>query len=233
MTMKRLAVGATAALALSLPAAAQAAVVITAASAVVEVGGEAGEAFAITNVIDQSGLSSGYESGVTDYDAFLAEDPLHSASGSYREWFSDLGANFARVTFDFGSVFKLSSLALWNEDAGGIGNLKIYALDKLIAEVSPLDTTGGVRFYGAQRFDFSEVETQFLTFEMSGCPQGGGAYNGCSMGEVVFGGAAAGAVPEPATWAMMILGFFGLGAVMRRRKPFAGAYASVGAQGGQ
>ena len=28
-----------------------------------------------------------------------------------------------------------------------------------------------------------------------------------------------GAVPEPATWAMMILGFFAMGSVMRRRKP--------------
>jgi hypothetical protein len=27
-----------------------------------------------------------------------------------------------------------------------------------------------------------------------------------------------GAVPEPSTWALMLLGFFGIGAVMRRRK---------------
>jgi hypothetical protein len=27
------------------------------------------------------------------------------------------------------------------------------------------------------------------------------------------------AVPEPATWAMMLFGFFGLGAMARRRRP--------------
>jgi hypothetical protein len=33
------------------------------------------------------------------------------------------------------------------------------------------------------------------------------------------------AVPEPATWAMMLIGFFGLGAALRRRRA-AGALAA-------
>lgn len=32
-------------------------------------------------------------------------------------------------------------------------------------------------------------------------------------------GAPVGGIPEPATWAMMLLGFFGLGAMLRRRRP--------------
>jgi len=28
-----------------------------------------------------------------------------------------------------------------------------------------------------------------------------------------------GGIPEPATWAMMITGFFGVGVALRRRKP--------------
>lgn len=190
--------------------------VITPVEATVEAGGDAGEAFSIYNTFDQSGLSEGYEGGLTDYDEFLAAEPLHSASGSYREWFAEAGATMARVTFDFGSVFKLSSLALWNEEAGGVGKLKIYAMDQLLGEFSPTDNASGVRFYGFDRFDFSEVSTRYLTFEMEDC---GGAYAGCSMGEVAFGGieAVAGAVPEPATWAMLILGFFGIGGLLRRR----------------
>jgi hypothetical protein len=30
---------------------------------------------------------------------------------------------------------------------------------------------------------------------------------------------ASGGVPEPATWAMMLMGFFGLGAAVRAKKP--------------
>jgi len=32
-------------------------------------------------------------------------------------------------------------------------------------------------------------------------------------------------IPEPSTWAMLILGFFGLGAVLRRARPLPGGYA--------
>jgi hypothetical protein len=45
--------------------------------------------------------------------------------------------------------------------------------------------------------------------------------NGVSRGNGSFGGQAtlvAGAVPEPATWSMMLLGFGGMGAALRRRK---------------
>jgi len=44
---------------------------------------------------------------------------------------------------------------------------------------------------------------------------GGGDYGPNRLGAVVLGG---GAVPEPATWAMMILGFLGVGAVLRTRR---------------
>jgi hypothetical protein len=37
--------------------------------------------------------------------------------------------------------------------------------------------------------------------------------------EVRFDGSASGAVPEPSAWAMMILGFFGAGALIRRQGP--------------
>ncbi|MFD1787585.1 PEPxxWA-CTERM sorting domain-containing protein [Sphingomonas floccifaciens] len=45
--------------------------------------------------------------------------------------------------------------------------------------------------------------------------------NSSLSGNVQFAQAAAAAVPEPATWAMMLIGFGGIGASMRRRKQVA------------
>ena len=52
------------------------------------------------------------------------------------------------------------------------------------------------------------------TLTVSGYTGGGGEFSG----DLTF---AAGAVPEPATWAMMLLGFAGIGSVVRRRKSIA------------
>ena len=45
---------------------------------------------------------------------------------------------------------------------------------------------------------------------------GGATYGNDRLGSVVIGGAATGAVPEPATWAMMLLGFGLIGGALRR-----------------
>lgn len=220
--------GALGALTLGLPALSQAAVVIAPVDAVVEVGGEAGSDFGVFNLIDQSGLTEGYDSGLTDFDEFLAADPYHSASGAGREWFSAAGQTFARITFDLGGLFSLSHLALWNEEAGGVGRLKIFAGDQLVADLSPTANPAGARFYGAERFDFAPITARYLTFELSDC---GGVYNGCSLGEVALGGSAAqptpGGVPEPATWALMILGFGAAGAMLRRSRTVRNGQAAL------
>jgi hypothetical protein len=59
-----------------------------------------------------------------------------------------------------------------------------------------------------------------LTFSYSGVPQGLGD-EGWGLENVVVNGNAA--VPEPATWAMLLLGFAGLGAALRHRRASAAA----------
>ena len=75
-------------------------------------------------------------------------------------------------------------------------------------EVRPGDTLSGAMNFPAP----SPVQTAF-TF--SGVWQHGGAPG---LGARVFGHEGAPGVPEPATWAMMMVGFGGLGAVMRKRR---------------
>ena len=43
----------------------------------------------IENTIDQSGLLLGYESGVTDFDSYLASKPMHTSKSDGNEWYSE------------------------------------------------------------------------------------------------------------------------------------------------
>jgi hypothetical protein len=52
-----------------------------------------------------------------------------------------------------------------------------------------------------------------------------GSYN--TFKQLKLGGFSPGAVPEPATWAMMLLGFGGIGMAMRRRRTAAGRLLQV------
>ncbi|MEO0416922.1 MAG: PEP-CTERM sorting domain-containing protein, partial [Verrucomicrobiota bacterium] len=86
---------------------AEAAVIIQPQSASTDLGVR--DSFVIDNAINQSGLSVGYISGVTDFDAYLAGDPEHAAGESW------IAADPApgSITFDLGSVFNLDGMAMW------------------------------------------------------------------------------------------------------------------------
>ncbi len=59
-------------------------------------------------------------------------------------------------------------------------------------------------------------DTLFGSFNIaSTCP---GQNNDCAFTRTVLAAPGGGAVPEPATWAMMIIGFGGVGALMRRNR---------------
>lgn len=70
--------------------------------------------------------------------------------------------------------------------------------------------------FSGQFFGFIS-DTAFTSVTLRGGTQGGSAetYN---LDNLQFGFAAAGAVPEPTTWLMFILGFGFIGAAMRRKK---------------
>lgn len=190
-------------------------------SAVINSGGPGNGS--INDTFNQSGLSSGYISGVTDFNSYIATNPLHSFAFSGNEWFSSINNNSSIVTFDLGSIFTLDALALWNEDASGIGTLSLLgssdgALFNALGVFSPTNNEVN-RDYGPQVFTFAASAVRFVQFNMTDCPQPGQpSFNGCAIGEVAFRAAAVnGAVPEPTTWALMLLGFGAVGFGMRRR----------------
>lgn len=186
----------------------------------------------INNTFNQISLSTGYTSGVTDFDTYIASNPQHTvifsnAGGEVYEWFSNSGINTASVTYDLGSVLGISSLALWNEETSGIGVLGLFgSTDGLsfssLGTFNPTDNgyTQLSDTYGADVFRFASTNARYVRFDMSGCPQQLSTnFNGCSIGEVAFGGTGiTSVVPEPGTWALMITGFGFIGGALRRRR---------------
>ena len=173
----------------------------------------------ITNTFDQSGLTIGYTAGVTNFDAYIASGPRHTTTFGGFEFFGNSGTSTLQVTYDLGSAKKINALALWNEESSGIGSLNLLtSLDSitfssLATGLSPTDNP--LAPYLADVFAFGNVSTRYVRFEASGCPQPiVGSFPACAIGEVAF---RAGAVPEPASWAMMIAGFGLVGTMMRRR----------------
>lgn len=210
--------------ALSLGAtAAQAATIISPVSVAVTAGGSGGQFWKVDNIINQNGLQTKYTPGVTDFDTYLAGAPKHDGRLNI-EWFSDDESRSAQLTFDFGKVVTLYKLAIWDENNSTQQSMSISTPDGgLIRSFTPAESEGSR--YGAQAFEFRPVTTRYLTLDITGCGQKGHlpqqSVEYCGLGEIIFadGSGIGAAVPEPATWAMMILGFGGIGSILRRRRP--------------
>lgn len=200
-------------------ASAQAAVIVAPVSVSVTSGGTVGPHWTVDNVIDQSGLVVGYTAGVTDFDAYLAKPPRHSGE-LQTEWFSGRDSRSAQLTFDFGKEVTLYKLAIWDENNSSQQSMSIStpALG-LIRSFAPRETAGSP-YPGGEIFAFRPITTRYLTLDIAGCgtKPGPSAVDYCGLGEIIFADGSGAAVPEPATWALMIGGFGMAGAMLRRRR---------------
>ena len=161
---------------------------------------------------------------------------------SNRHFFADVGPYVAwdrqdpTITFTFDGEKTFGSLVVWLDDNhGGAGVTAPSALSALIGGVTYSSYTIGAPLDAG--FDYTQAYGDYL-------PGGGTPYRlnlagavGSSVAltltrggqwtfvsEVEFferEGGGVTAVPEPATWALMILGFGAAGAELRRRRPLA------------
>ena len=181
----------------------------------------------LSNTFNQNGLTPGFTSGVTDFDSYIATDPLKNIN-YMDEWFSKLGVTSGTIVYDLGASYSLRQMALWNEDASGVATVGVFAC----ADVTCTGATSlglfspaaniALQAYGPQLFLFqiAPVTTEFVELELTG-PGSNAGYDGLAIGEVAFDATTTtgpvSPTPEPSSLMLLGTGVASVGAVVRRR----------------
>ena len=175
----------------------------------------------IGQTIDQSGLFTGFASGVTNFDSYIASNPLHDQGFSGREWFSAGGVTTGTIVYDLGAGAGFDRLALWNEDSIGIATMTVDASNDLSFSVgvtsfgvfAPTNNPEGAN-YPAQVFALAPTSARYVRLQVQ-APVGAAFV---SMGEIAFRSAAVVAVPEAGTLALALPALAMVGTIVIRRR---------------
>ena len=185
--------------------------------------------FTFDLTIDQSGLTMGYVSGVTDFAMYVALSPAHFASNTTRNYAAsfllppDAIVDYDLGLDDFDLPLRISQLAFWQypfSTTGSILDFDVYTSnDSTFADLSVvlvgsftavIDGSGlGAPGTGVQVFDLLDTSARFLRIDVQTVAGGGFGWS-----EVAFD------VPEPSTAALLGLG---LAALAARRRSLGGA----------
>lgn len=168
----------------------------------------------ITKTIDQSGLSSAYTSGVTDFDTYTATTTHIGINDGTKSWFSAINNKTGTVTFDLGSSITIDAFALWNLHNINTNSIQNFSLlddgNNLIGSFTAVKGPGpDSNTINAQIFSFGPVTTQHVILQVTS--NYGGSLTG--FGEAAFRQSAS--VPEPTSLALFAIGGV---ALARRRK---------------
>lgn len=167
------------------------------------------------SIIDQSGLSASYASGVTSFATFTSSTKAsHTLYGG--DLFSTVGGVGGLGSFylDLGALLGVNSVATWGQDNGtatvlsydlyysdtfGAGGSKIL-IGRFSAESSP----------DAVAHTFTTVNARYLELDVV---SNEGFTSASRLNEIAFGGGVA--VPEPSSILPFLLGSLGM---LRRRR---------------
>jgi len=176
------------------------------------------------NLVNQSGLSIGYTSGVTRFEDYAAANPGHMHSSGPNGFMPGLGE--AYVDFDFGQQFTFEKLGLFNDnDTQGVDAFRV----SVSQEVTFANEAAAGAFnasYGP--FDYS-LPIHMQVFNLA--PQTGRYVRvyfdsehysnwgpGINVGELVFGVKEATANPVPEPSGLLLFGLAAAGLAVSRRK---------------
>jgi hypothetical protein len=192
---------------------------ITSAVSVSTTMGEADNFSEIENIINQSGLTSSYISGSTDFDAFITTN--HKFEYIDREWFSTFNTMTGTITFDLGKLYNVDRLAIWNEDSFGINAFTVSSAgeDNVFGAAQSFTAISGGIFqnYSAQVFTLTSTTlAQYLKISVQSTHSNDitQEFGFASLGEVAF---STSPVPEPTTLLLLGTGLLGLIGVRKKK----------------
>lgn len=156
----------------------------------------------LANLVNGSGLTGGLHDG--DYN---------------HAWMTDTTGEPAWLVFDLGAAYDLTAALVWQYNVD-------FGLDRGVRDIAVSLSSDGIDFAQVLEGTLAKADGQpaaaqelrfdgaarYVRFDLRN--NYGDQYTWTGLSEVRFDGAA---VPEPATWAMMIGGFGMIGATMRRR----------------
>ncbi len=136
--------------------------------------GEFSAQFSSTKMIDQSGLSTGFTSGVTDFSAYIATGPTHGTNESNGSWVSPSVPPSGAIDFDLGDSYDIDQVVLWQGVAGNSASVNAFRIftSSDSAFTSPLLVGSFVAAIGtnlpevAQVFDTSDSSARYLRLQI-------------------------------------------------------------------
>jgi len=182
-------------------------------------------AYSPTRTIDGSGLPSPTDISAAhaDYTSASNHWTTAAAGGPVGQW----------IEWGFTAPATVGAIYIWNHRSNGVASNSGYeptvfdltfydSSNVVLASFDNLSLLPDNAF--AQRFDFAQMsDVSRVRFDIRAV-QSSPNYTG--LAEVAFDTDSflSAPIPEPATWAMMIIGFAGVGAALRARReqPFAG-----------
>jgi hypothetical protein len=158
---------------------------------------------------DQSGLSLNFESGVTDAESYLAQDPTHSSWSGNAAWVSGNLAGTAYLTYHLDASLMVEAFVIWNTGTDAIRQFDLYVSnleDPADDDWEYVETFSVINSTSAQVFEIEQTAIHAFRMMVYASSQ----YLG--LGEVALV-----AVPEPSSLALLGLGLF-LTCARRRRR---------------
>lgn len=184
-----------------------------------------------SRAFDQSGLSSGFVSGVTDLSTYLGTNPTHLSTLSPATFWVSSGSGMGSIDFDLGDTFLIEDFVLWQQNFFPSEQINQFSI--ATSNVSNFSTSINVGTFNAtipggtypspqphELFDLLPSTGRYVRLNIASAS---GNSNFADIGELAFGVSSAATVPEPTSLALLATGAFGfMGHGWRRKRKLAG-----------
>jgi len=163
----------------------------------------------VTNLINQSGITTPFVSGVTVFDTYFANPGqtfATSGNGGVNNWQSDTAFDLGyqgRLDFDLGASYQLNKLAIWNRSLSNITVKVLVDLggtEQVAGNFTLINRQSFSFSYAVDVLDFNATYVgRYVRLEINGVyPFQGFNFGNASAGEVVLSALSTG-VPTPPT----------------------------------